>query len=91
MRNNPIIPQGWSLQKVKFHYGVVYWGSWVLHILSSLMPGVNPDPPAADVSYTLRRNADGKVETVRLDGEHAADALAKTIQLIEARSPSGKA
>ncbi len=84
MRNEPIIPEGWSLQKVKFHYDVIYWGSWALHILSSLMPGVNPGTPAADVSYTLRRDADGKVETVRLSGDHAPDALAKTIQLLEA-------
>lgn len=88
MRNDPIIPEGWSLQKVKFHYDVIYWGSWALHILSSLMPGVNPGPPAADVSYTLQRKADGKVETVRLDGDHAADALAKTVQLLEARPTS---
>jgi hypothetical protein len=88
MRTNPIIPHGWSLRKVKFHYDVVYWGSWALHILSSMMPGVNTGLPAADVSYTLQRNADGKIETVRLDGEHAADALAKTIQFLETESPS---
>jgi hypothetical protein len=85
MRNDLIIPEGWSLQTVKFHYGVIYWGSWALDILSSLMPGVNPGPPAADVSYTLQRNADGKVKTVRLNGDHAPDALAKTIQLLEAK------
>jgi hypothetical protein len=84
MRNDPIIPAGWSLQKVKFHYDLIYWGSWAFNILSSLMPGVNTDPPAADVSYTLRRNADGKAETVRLSGDHAPDALAKTIELLEA-------
>ncbi len=85
MQNDPIIPEGWSLEKVKFHYDVIYWSAWALHLLSSLMPGVSPEPPAADVSYTLRRNADGKVETVRLSGDHAANALAKTIQLLESK------
>lgn len=85
MQNDPVIPEGWSLVKVKRHYDVVYWGTWVLELLSILMPGVRPEPPMADVSYTLRRNADGKVETVRLSGSHAPEALAKTIELIETR------
>lgn len=88
MRSEPIIPEGWTVQKVKYHYDVIYWGSWALQLLSSLMPGVSVDPPAADVSYTLRRDADGKVETVRLSGDHAPDALAKTIQLLQAGSAS---
>lgn len=85
MRNDLIIPEGWSLQSVKRHHDLVYWGMWLLHVLSSLMPGVSPTPPAADVSYTLRRETDGKVETIRLDGDHTPDALSKTVQLIEAR------
>jgi hypothetical protein len=84
MQNTPIIPEGWSLEKVKRHYDVVYWALWALHVLSSLMPGVNPTPPVADVSYSLRRNSDGKVETVRLNGDHAPDAVAKTIDLLKA-------
>ncbi|MGO9135047.1 MAG: hypothetical protein ACLP8A_13525 [Methylovirgula sp.] len=88
MQSDPIIPEGWSLQSVERHYDVVYWGMWALHFLSSLMPGVNPTPPVADVSYRLRRNADGKVETVRLEGNHAPDALAKTIELLKATPAS---
>jgi hypothetical protein len=88
MRNDPILPEGWSLQSVKRHHDVVYWGMWALEFLSSLIPGVNVTPPAADVSYTLRRNADGKVTTVRLSGDHLPDALAKTIYLLEARPAS---
>jgi hypothetical protein len=85
MEDNPIVPEGWSLQGVKRHHDFVYWSMCALHVLSSFMPGVNPTPPAADVSYTLRRRADGKVETIRLYGDHAPDALSKTVQLIEAR------
>lgn len=84
MQNDPIVPEGWALQGLKRHHDFVYWGAWALHLLSSLMPGVSPDPPAADVSYTVRRTADGKLETVRLSGDHSPDALAKTIQLREA-------
>jgi hypothetical protein len=85
MEDNLIVPVGWSLQGVKRHHDLVYWSMWALHLLSSLMPGVSPTPPVADVSYTLRRSADGKVATIRLDGDHAPDTLSKTVQLIEAR------
>ena len=92
MLNDPVVPEGWSLQSVKRHHDAVYWGLWALHMLSSLLPGASPTPPTADVSYTLRRDADGKVKTVRLDGDHAPEALAKTINLLEAKAgpdPSG--
>jgi hypothetical protein len=79
-----IVPEGWSIQSVKFHHDFVYWSMWALHFLSSLMPGVSPTPPAADVSYSLRRNADGALKTVRLPGDHAPDALVKTMLPIEA-------
>jgi hypothetical protein len=88
LQNDPIIPEDWSLQRVKRHHDVVYWGTWALELLASLLPGISPTPPVADVSYTLRRNVDGKVETVRLSGDHPPDALAKTIQLLEARPAS---
>ncbi len=88
MQKDPIVPEGWSVQGVKRHHDVVYWSMWALHLLSSLMPGVNPAPPVADVSYILRRNADGKIESVRLSGDHAPDALAKTIELLEATPAS---
>lgn len=81
--DNLIIPEGWSLQSVKRHHNGVYWIMWGLFLLSSLMPGVSPTPPAADVSYTLRRSADGKVQTLRLDGDHAPDALSKAVHLLE--------
>jgi hypothetical protein len=86
MKDNLIIPEGWSVQSVKRHHDLVYWGMWALHVLSSFMPGVNPTAPAADVSYTLRRDMDGEVKTIRLDGDHAPDALSKTVQLIEAQT-----
>jgi len=79
-----IVPEGWSVRAVKFHRDFIYWGMWVLDFLSSLMPGVRPAPPAADVSYTLCRQADGALQTVRLPGDHAPDALVKTMLLIEA-------
>lgn len=88
MQNDPIIPEGWSLQSVKRHHDVVYWSMWTLALLSSLMPGINPTPPVADVSYTMRRNADGNVKTLRLSGDHPPDALAKTMYLLEARPAS---
>lgn len=65
---NLIVPEDWALQDVKRHHDVVYWSMWALHLLSSLIPGVNPTPPVADVSYTLRREADGKVKTFWLNG-----------------------
>jgi hypothetical protein len=80
-----IVPDGWSIRSVTFHHDFVYWGLWALDFLSSLLPGLSPTPPAADVSYTLRRNADGAVKTVRLPGDHAPDALVKTMLLTEAR------
>jgi hypothetical protein len=88
MQHDPIIPDGWSLRSVKRHHDVVYWGMWALQALSSLLPGISPTPPVADVSYTLRRNADGNVKTVRLSGDHSPDALAKTIEAPEARPVS---
>jgi hypothetical protein len=86
MQKVPVAPEGWSILSVKFHYGFGYWGLWALDFLSSLMPGVSLTPPAADVTYTLRRDADGASETVRLSGDHAPDALAQTVRLIEART-----
>jgi hypothetical protein len=88
MQNDPGVPDGWALQSVRWHHDVVYWGMWVLWLLSSLMPGVNSTPPAADVSYTLRRNADGTVRTVRLSGDHLPDALVKTLNPPEASPAS---
>jgi hypothetical protein len=83
-RQDLMVPEGWSLRTVKFHHDFAYWSSWALDFLSSLMPGVSPTPPAADVSYTLCRKADGALQTLRLPGDHAADALVKTMLLIEA-------
>jgi hypothetical protein len=81
------VPEGWSLVAVKFHHDLVYWAMWGLHILSSFMPGVNPTPPAAEVSYTLCRKGDTALHTLRLPGDHAPDALAKALSLI-ARGPA---
>lgn len=79
-----VVPEGWSICAVKFHHDFAYWSMWALHFLSSLMPGVSPTAPAADVSYTLCRKADGVLQTLRLPGDHAPDALVKTMLLIEA-------
>lgn len=57
---------------------------WALNVLSSFLPGVSPTPPAADVSYTLYRETDGALRTIRLPGDHAPDALLKTMLLVEA-------
>jgi hypothetical protein len=83
-QRDPVVPEGWSILSVKYHHDFGYWGLWALHVLSSLMPGVNPTPPGADASYSLRRNADGATQTVRLSGDHAPDALARALRLIEA-------
>jgi hypothetical protein len=88
MQSEPIIPEGWSLVSLRRHHDVVYWGLWALHFLSSMMPGTNSTPPAADVTYTLRRNADGKIETLRLSGDHAPDGLAKAMDMLQAKSAS---
>lgn len=84
-----VVPDGWSIQAVKFHHDLSYWGMWALDFLSSLLPGVGSTQPTADVSYTLCRKADGALQTFRLPGDHAPDALVKTMLLIEvgARSP----
>jgi hypothetical protein len=79
------MPDGWYVRSVKFHHDLGYWVLWGLDFLSSLMPGVSPAPPAADVSYTMFCKADGAVRTVRLPGDHAPDALLKAMLLIEAR------
>ena len=79
-----VVPEGWSICAVKFHHDFAYWSMWALHFLSSLMPGVSPTAPAADVSYILCRKADGALQTLRLPGDHAPDALVKTMLLIEA-------
>ena len=84
MQGQPKVPEGWSIQSVEFHRGFAYWGLWALYLLSSMMPGVNPTVPAGDVSYTLRRIADGTLKTIRLSGDHGPDDLLKTMQLIEA-------
>ncbi len=86
MQRDLVVPEGWSVQSVKFHHDFGYSALWILHLLSSLMPGVTPTPPAADVSYTLCREADGALQTLRLPGDHAPDALVKTMLLIEAGS-----
>ena len=83
-RQDLVVPEGWSIRAVRFHHDFAYWSMWALNFLSSLMPGVSPTAPAADVSYTLYRKADGALKTLRLSGDHAPDALVKTMLLIEA-------
>lgn len=79
-----VVPEGWSIRTVTFHRNFAYWSLWALNFLSSLMPGVSPTPPAADVSYTLCRKGDAALQTIRLPGDHAPDALVKALPLIEA-------
>lgn len=83
-QQNLVVPDGWSIRAIKFHHDFSYWSMWTLDFLSSLMPGVSPTRPTADVSYTLCRNADGALQTFRLPGDHAPEALVKTMLLIEA-------
>jgi hypothetical protein len=83
-QENLVVPDGWSIRAIKFHHDLPYWMMWALDFLSSLTPGVSPERPTADVSYTLCRKADGALQTFRLPGNHAPDALVKTMLLIEA-------
>lgn len=83
-QQNLVVPDGWSIRAIKSHHDFPYWTMWALNVLSSLMPGVSPEPPAADVSYTLCRKADGALRTLRLPGDHPPDALIKTMLLIDA-------
>lgn len=83
-QQNVDVPDGWSIRAIKFHHDFLYWSLWALDFLSSLMPGVSPARPTADVSYTLCRKADGALKTFRLPGDHAPGALIQTMQLIEA-------
>jgi hypothetical protein len=81
-----VVPDGWSVRSIRYHHDFAYWSLWALDFLSSLMPGVSPTRPTSDVSYTLCRQADGAIRTLRLPGDHAPDALVKTMRLIEAGS-----
>jgi len=83
-KQDVIVPDGWCIRTFTFHHDLAYWSMWALNFLSSFLPGVSPTPPAADVSYTLCRKVDGALRTIRLPGDHAPDALAKTMLLVEA-------
>jgi hypothetical protein len=75
-----IVPEGWSIQSTKRHYDIVFFGTVALHFIVALIPQLASPWPPADVSYTLRRETDGTVITVRLDGEHSPDALVEYLR-----------
>jgi hypothetical protein len=79
-QKNLIVPEGWSIQSTKRHYDMVFFGTVALSLLIGLIPQLAPPWPPADVSYTLRREADGKLITIRLDGEHSSDALVEYLR-----------
>ncbi len=82
-----IVPDGWSVQSTKRHYDIAFFGTVAIHLLiAALMPRLAPPWPPADVSYTLRREADGTLITVCLDGDHAPEALVEYLQLNGAKS-----
>jgi hypothetical protein len=81
-----IVPEGWSIQSAKRHYDIAFFGTVALHFLIALIPQLATPWPPADVSYTLRRDADGKIITVRLDGEHSPGALVEHLRANGARS-----
>jgi hypothetical protein len=87
-RNDLIVPEGWSIQSTKRHYDIVFFGTIALCMLVALIPQLATPWPPADVSYTLRRETDGTVITVRLDGEHSPDALVEYLQSNGAKSGS---
>jgi hypothetical protein len=83
MQGELIIPEHWSVQGIKYHHSFFYWTSWMVYIVNAAMPGVDAVPPYADVTYTLRRTADGRTETFRLRGDNAPDALLKKIEALD--------
>jgi hypothetical protein len=70
-----VVPEGWSIKSTKRHYDLFFISTVAFHFLVGLIPHVASPWPPADVSYTLQRETDGTVITVRLDGEHSPDAL----------------
>ncbi len=82
-RNAPAVPDGWSVESVKYHYTVGYW---VLYVLGNLLTTPSADSP--DVTYTVRHEADQTVRAIRLPGDHSPNALIETIRLIQAGSTS---
>jgi hypothetical protein len=83
----PVVPEGWTIQATEYHRSLGYWFLVICDLLLSL--GSRPMPPASsssdpgDVTYTMRRDADGLIRKIRLRGDHAPDALAETIGLIQ--------
>ena len=80
------VPEGWSVQGVQYHRGFAYWASLILDLVSlspSRLASVSPSGQLPDATYTVRRDADGAIRTIRLRGDQPRDALAKAIQPIE--------
>lgn len=87
-RKDLIVPEGWSIQSSKRHYDLFFALTVAFHFLVGLIPHVASPWPHADISYTLRRETDGTVITIRLDGEHSPDALVEYLRLNRAKSSS---
>lgn len=87
-RKDLIVPEGWYIQSTKRHYDLFFALTVAFHLLVGLIPHVASTWPPADISYTLRRETDGTVITVRLDGEHSPDALVEYLRSNGATSGS---
>ncbi|HEX4766995.1 MAG TPA: hypothetical protein VH414_12045 [Lichenihabitans sp.] len=74
---SPIVPDGWSVEDVRYHYDLGYWTLFVVGLL-----GTAPDANDPDVTYTVRHAADGRVRKIRLPGRHSPDALKETLGLL---------
>jgi hypothetical protein len=85
-QKNPIVPEGWYIQNTKRHYDLFFFFTVGLHLLVGLIPQLSKPWPPADVSYTLRHEKDGMVITVRLDGDHAPEALVEYVKANGANS-----
>ena len=88
----PAVPAGWTVQKSQYQRSFGYWAFLIFDLFASSGPypadATVPTRHAADIIYTVRRDADGTIRKIRLPGGHSADALAQTIGLIEADVPA---
>ncbi len=75
-RPSPIVPDGWSVEDVRYHYD---FGYWTLFVVGLLAQSTEADP---DVTYKIRCAADGSLRTIRLPGRHSPNALVETIGLL---------
>jgi hypothetical protein len=75
--------EGWTVQKIQYHRGFGYWAFLIFDLFASSSPtradATFPARHAADITYTVRHDADGSIRKIRLRGDHSRDALATAI------------